>query len=66
MAGAHIACTLLHYYSTLQLRGSQASFFDDVGDVRYVFLDYNVTSVLGSSSISSDFYVVAIGLFFKI
>ena len=35
-------------------------------DIRYVFLDYNFTSVPGSSGTNSDFYVVTLGYLFDL
>lgn len=37
-----------------------------VGDVRYVFLDYNFQAVPGSNAISSNFYVIDVGLLFAL
>ncbi len=35
-----------------------------VGDIRYVFLDYDFTSVPGAEGVNSDFYMIAVGLLF--
>jgi opacity protein-like surface antigen len=35
-----------------------------VGDIRYVFLDYNFKTFPGSNGLNSDFYVITAGLLF--
>ena len=35
-----------------------------VGDIRYVFLDYNFKTVPGTNGLNSDFYVITAGLLF--
>jgi opacity protein-like surface antigen len=35
-----------------------------VGDVRYVFLDYNFKNFPGTNGLKSDFYVITVGLLF--
>ena len=37
-----------------------------VGDIRYVFLDYNFKSIPGVNGLNSDFYVVTAGLLFNL
>ena len=37
-----------------------------VGDVRYVFLNYDFKQFPGSSGLSSDFYVITVGLLFAL
>ena len=37
-----------------------------VGDIRYVFLNYDFKTVPGSSGLNSDFYVITLGLLFGI
>ena len=37
-----------------------------VGDIRYVFLDYGFREFPGSSGINANFYIVTIGLLFRI
>jgi hypothetical protein len=37
-----------------------------VGDVRYVFLNYDFQKLPGSSAITSDFYVIDVGLLFNL
>ena len=37
-----------------------------VGDIRYVFLDYDFTSVPGAEGVNSDFYMIAAGLLFNL
>ena len=37
-----------------------------IGDVRYVFLDYNFTAVPGVNGFNSDFYVITAGLLFNL
>lgn len=43
-----------------------ASKFLVTGDVRYVFLDYDFTELPGSNDLKSDFYVVTVGLLFRL
>jgi hypothetical protein len=42
--------------------GDVASF---VGDLRYVFLDYDFKNAPGSNGVKSDFYVASVGILFK-
>ncbi len=37
-----------------------------VGDVKYVFLDYDFTNFPGSNGVNSNFYVLTIGLLFNL
>jgi hypothetical protein len=37
-----------------------------IGDIRYVFLNYDFQRVPGSAGLSSDFYVITVGLLFGI
>jgi opacity protein-like surface antigen len=36
------------------------------GDIRYVFLDYDFEEIPGSADLNSNFYVVTVGLLFKL
>ncbi len=37
-----------------------------VGDIKYVFLDYDFTNFPGSNGVNSNFYVLTIGLLFNL
>lgn len=37
-----------------------------VGDIRYVFLDYDFQAIPGTSGLNSDFYVITAGLLFQL
>jgi opacity protein-like surface antigen len=37
-----------------------------VGDIRYVFLDYNFETIPGTEGLNSDFYVITAGLLFHL
>jgi hypothetical protein len=37
-----------------------------VGDIRYVFLDYDFDNFPGSNGVKSNFYVVTAGLLFNL
>jgi hypothetical protein len=37
-----------------------------VGDVRYVFLDYDFQTFPGTNGVNSDFYVITVGLLFDL
>jgi hypothetical protein len=52
-----------HFGGGLELpMGDVASF---VGDLRYVFLDYDFKNAPGSNGVKSDFYVASVGILFK-
>lgn len=36
------------------------------GDIRYVFLDYKFDTIPNSDDLSSDFFVITVGLYFKL
>ncbi|MBN2037501.1 MAG: porin family protein [Chitinispirillaceae bacterium] len=36
------------------------------GDIRYVFLDYDFKEIPGSSDLKSDFFIITVGLLFKL
>lgn len=37
-----------------------------IGDIRYVFLDYNFTTIPGADGLNSNFYVITAGLLFNL
>ena len=37
-----------------------------VGDIRYVFLNYNFKTFPGSAGLNSDFYVITVGYYFRL